>query len=414
MYDYILIGAGVSSVFALLRLQNTAKRILVLEAGPDFNQRDPQDLYQGFGGLGLAEGKYNFAPDFGGALAAKIGVGPTQALLAKVAQTLDTFGGQHALRYVAARPAQLRHQRDLVSVACTTQHLGTHLSRTVFGNMYQALKASQIEFRFQQKVQQITPLAQGFAVRTALGDTYRGQQVILATGVAVDPVLAANLRTLSIFSTQTRVDVGCRIETQGTALDVLLGTDPEVKLRWGERYTYCMNKHGRVVLKRQHNWAMADGQNYRENGATSNLNFTLFQPHYFASSSAAQAYLTALFQDRSTVIGQRLGDVAPQFAKGQLLSPTLAYQKGPALDADLLKPAIQFLDLLQQVTKTPIDGQTMLYGYDAKFYPTQVKTNAQFETGIPGLYCIGDCSGATYSLAQAAASGVYLGQIIAK
>ncbi|GAF38311.1 NAD(FAD)-utilizing dehydrogenases [Agrilactobacillus composti DSM 18527 = JCM 14202] len=56
----------------------------------------------------------------------------------------------------------------------------------------------------------------------------------------------------------------------------------------------------------------------------------------------------------------------------------------------------------------------MLYGYDAKFYPTQVKTNAQFETGIPGLYCIGDCSGATYSLAQAAASGVYLGQIIAK
>ena len=41
-----------------------------------------------------------------------------------------------------------------------------------------------------------------------------------------------------------------------------------------------------------------------------------------------------------------------------------------------------------------------------------LETSETFETACPGIYAIGDCSGATHSLAQAAASGLHLGHAL--
>ena len=71
---------------------------------------------------------------------------------------------------------------------------------------------------------------------------------------------------------------------------------------------------------------------------------------------------------------------------------------------------IEFLDSLENLIGEPIHPDTLLYGLDAKFHEPKLPTDENFETDISNLFLIGDCSGETHSLSQAAASGVYLGK----
>ena len=68
------------------------------------------------------------------------------------------------------------------------------------------------------------------------------------------------------------------------------------------------------------------------------------------------------------------------------------------------------MNRLRNITGKKISRDTLLYGIDAKFYEPEISTDEYFETKQKGLYVIGDCSGTTFSLAQAAASGIYLGR----
>ena len=65
---------------------------------------------------------------------------------------------------------------------------------------------------------------------------------------------------------------------------------------------------------------------------------------------------------------------------------------------------------IEKMIGKSIEEDTLLYGVDVKLYEPEVSTNKYFETKEKGLYIIGDCSGTTYSLSQASASGIYLGR----
>jgi len=69
---------------------------------------------------------------------------------------------------------------------------------------------------------------------------------------------------------------------------------------------------------------------------------------------------------------------------------------------------------MENLTGKKISKDTLLYGIDAKFYEPEIRTNEHFETKQEGLYVLGDCSGVTYSLSQAAASAAYLGRYFLK
>ena len=80
-------------------------------------------------------------------------------------------------------------------------------------------------------------------------------------------------------------------------------------------------------------------------------------------------------------------------------------QEVPQLYIEGLK---EFLLRLEQFIQEPIDQHTLLYGIDGKFYAPTIKINNSFETSVHGLFLVGDCSGVTHSLSQAAASGLYV------
>ncbi|MFZ0475098.1 MAG: NAD(FAD)-utilizing dehydrogenase, partial [Halobacillus sp.] len=69
---------------------------------------------------------------------------------------------------------------------------------------------------------------------------------------------------------------------------------------------------------------------------------------------------------------------------------------------------LEFMGKLENLIEKPIHPDTLVYGIDAKFYEPQINTTQDFETEIKGLFLIGDCSGVTHSLSQAAASGLYV------
>ena len=171
---------------------------------------------------------------------------------------------------------------------------------------------------------------------------------------------------------------------------------------------------------------MPDGQNFREQDTgTTNLNFTLFLPRYFATLEEANHYAASVIgqinQETDRIVVQRLGDLrsgrstlSDALAENEV-RPTLEATPGnlieevPDMDIRVL---LEFLDRLEQLLETPLSPDTLLYGMDGKFYAPVLSTSPVFETDIPGLYAIGDCSGVTHSLSQAAASGLYLGQYL--
>lgn len=177
---------------------------------------------------------------------------------------------------------------------------------------------------------------------------------------------------------------------------------------------------------------MPDGQNFREKEeGSANLNFTLFVPNRFPTLEEADAYfrdvVSRINQDRLRIAAQRLGDLrrgneedsnrGAGEAGTRKVKPTLE-----AEFADLreevpkryLEITLAFLEALERLLGEPIDEDTILYAIDGKLYSPAIETSDTFETRMNGLYVAGDCSGTTHSLSQAAASGLYVGRLLAQ
>lgn len=169
---------------------------------------------------------------------------------------------------------------------------------------------------------------------------------------------------------------------------------------------------------------MADGQNYLETDSPSrNLNFTVFTPkyfsHYYEANDYAKSIIESINKGKERIVLQRFDDLINnrETTKEQLIKnsirPTLAgecgnlYNEIPKIYIDAL---LKIFKSMENLIGKKISKDTLLYGIDAKFYEPEISTDKYFESKQQGLYVLGDCSGITYSLSQAAASAVYLGR----
>ncbi|THF72883.1 FAD-binding protein [Cohnella fermenti] len=426
------------------------------------------DKYVGFGGLGLSEGKYNYTNDFGGDLERKVGSERALALMDEVDAVLCAHGADRVGIYDTSDPELSARARaaGFDTLATRTRHLGTELSRAVLGGIYGELE-NRIAWRFRTEVRELRPLeGGGFELTLSDGEELEADTVLIATGRSGNEWLSRQCAALGLGRGEARLDLGLRIEMRGDQLDTLLGRAFETKLRFSadgySATTYCMNPRGRVVLKLQEGLAMPDGQNARErgDGGTGNLNFTLFVPAFFSTLDEADRRLHEVVgginRGRNRIAAQRLADLRAglaeedgefagegrefaregrEFARegrefageggaglattvaaaARTIQPTLA-----AEPADLRKEvpelyvraALEFLEALEKLIGEPIDDDTIVYAIDAKLYSPGIATDERFETSVPGLYVIGDCSGTTHSLSQAAASGLHVGRLL--
>ncbi|MBH0229689.1 NAD(FAD)-utilizing dehydrogenase [Halobacillus yeomjeoni] len=445
MYDVIIIGAGVSSVFLTYELSKLRGdlNLLVIDRGSKLEERScgtdqgnsctcegPCSKYMGFAGLGKSEGKFNYTNDFGGELGRKIGEEKALDLMKHVDDILCSFGADQVKTYSTLNESlQLRAERKGLKVLSTeVRHLGTRLAEEVFQKIYECIERK-VDFRFNTFVETIIPQSDGFKVITE-DNIYETKRVVLATGMSGSEWMTEQLDQLGIHHGETRLDLGLRVEMPGNQLASILQHTFETKLQleW-ETYsgtTYCMNPRGRIIRKYQHGLVMPDGQNqHEENSPGSNLNFTFFVPEYFRSQHEAMDFarkiIGSINRGKDRVVVQRLEDligVKPtQSLEGNKVVPSLVAQPGNIHDEVpecYIQVLMEFLRRLEDLLEEPIDMDSLIYGIDAKFYEPKLVSDVYFQTEVKGLYVAGDCSGETHSLSQAAASGVYLAQVLSK
>jgi hypothetical protein len=234
-----------------------------------------------------------------------------------------------------------------------------------------------------------------------------------------------------------QVDIGVRVE-----LPSIIWSDFEKKiyepkiLYRGKKYgdlirMFCFNGRGEVVTENTNGVLTVNGHAYKsEDKKTENTNFALLstirftQPFNKPIEYARHVASLANMITGGSVLVQRLGDLEQgrrsdesRIAKANII-PTL---KG-AVPGDLslcmpkrqLENIIEALHALNNVAPGTANYDTLLYGIECKYYSARPETSDTFEiVGKPDFYAIGDGAGFTRSLAQAAAQGLMVADIIA-
>ncbi|HEY8889485.1 MAG TPA: FAD-dependent oxidoreductase [Clostridium sp.] len=449
MYDITIVGAGVSGIFLAytLLLEESKMKILMIEKGKKFIDRvcpieskesdrciqcNICNRIQGFGGMGRSEGKFNYTNDFGGQLGEKIGNKAAMDLMEEVDNILCLFGGDKAPLYSTKNEELTRRAKEEKYSILTTRvrHLGTNLSGEILKKIYLYLK-DKIEIKFETDIISITKVNGIFNLNTSQNIFY-SQKVVLATGISGGEKFLQYCKDFNIKPCRERVDLGIRVEMNGDQLDTILGNSFETKISYKcdefEAITYCMNPKGKIIKKYQEGLVMPDGQNHTETDSPScNLNFTVFVPSYFSCYNEAKDYARSIIKsinkERGRIVVQKFEDLLEnrittwEQLTNNSIKMSLAceganlYNEIPKIYIDAL---LTIFKSMEELTGRKISAGTLLYGIDAKFYEPEIDTDKCFESKQDGLYVLGDCSGVTYSLSQAAASGVYLGRCLLK
>ncbi len=445
MYDITIIGAGISGIFLAYTLLQTERKfkILMIEKGRKFVERicpiesavskkcvDCKicNKIQGFGGMARSEGKFNYTNDFGGDLGKKIGKENSMKLMKDTDKILCSFGADKVRLYNTENKELSGEAKDNNCKILTTKvrHLGTSLSYEFLNKIYLYLK-DKIDIRFETDITSIDKRSNVFYLNSE-DKVFQSRVVVLATGMSGGERFLEYCKAFDINPNRTRIDLGIRVEMKCDELDPIIKDSFETKIHYKdeefEATTYCMNPKGKVIKKHQEGLVMADGQNcFETNKPSENLNFTVFVPRYFSSLYEAKEYAASIIkpinQSRERIVCQRLEDLIKKRAttKEQLdknsIQPTLKGEGGNLYNVIpniYIDGVVSILDKIEKLIGKKVHKDTLLYGIDAKFYEPEIGTNEYFETKEKGLYVIGDCSGITYSLSQAAASGVYLGK----
>ena len=447
MYDIAIVGSGVSGIFLAYTLLQTEKKmkILVIEKGRKFIDRICPiesglskrcisckicNKTQGFGGMGRSEGKFNYTNDFGGHLGEKIGYENVIKLMEYVDKTLCLFGADKVRLYSTENEELTRRAKENNYSILTTKvrHLGTTLSYEILNEMYLYLK-DKVDIEFETDIISIDKTNNVFNLNSKqIG--FHSNVVVLATGISGGEKFLEYCKIFNIQPYRKRVDLGIRVEMKADQLDPILKDSFEIKISYKsdefEATTYCMNPKGKVIKKYQEGLVMADGQNYLETDRpSSNLNFSILIPKYFSCHNEAKEYSRSMIKSinkgKERIVLQRFGDLIKNRAtiKEQLtknsVKPTLQGECGNLyneIPKIYIEGLLRIFESMENLTGKEISNDTLLYGVDAKFYEPEINTNVHFETKQEGLYVLGDCSGVTYSLSQAAASGVYLGEYL--
>jgi len=453
-YDVIIVGAGAGGMFVSYELTKlgSEKSVLLLDKGRGLNERqcpisegkakncahcEPCSIMNGFGGAGaLSDGKYNITTEFGGDLHLLIGREEALAMMEYVDEALVSMGGGDARLYSTANSGLKRValQNNLHMLDAKVRHLGTDRNLKILAKMYDYIKqGKRTEIKFGVEVLDVEKTSGGFSVRTKDGD-YSCKDLILATGRSGSGWLSDAMTKFGVQQISNRVDIGVRVELPAEIWEHITSEVYESKIVYKtDKYndmvrTFCMNPHGLVVAENTNGIITVNGHSYADPKLkTNNTNFALLVTNKLTEPFTGSNEYGESIARLSNMLGggvllQRFGDlVKGRRSNGRRMEkcftvPTLSATPG---DLSLVIPKRQLDDIIEmiyaldKIAPGTSNEDTLLYGVEVKFYNSEVNVDGNLETTVPGLYAIGDASGVTHSLSQAAASGVHVARRLA-
>ena len=313
------------------------------------------------------------------------------------------------------------------------RHLGTDKNYIILERMYNYLKTNGVSFYFNTEIKKIEKVENGWLLTPKNSVyIYHCDKLIVATGRSGSKWLEGICDELNLKRTSNRVDIGVRVELPyevfGSLTDKLYESKIVYRTKGYEDLvrTFCMNPKGVVVNENTNGIITVNGHSYEDpNLHTKNTNFALLVSQHFTepfnnSNEYGESIARLSNMLGKGVIVQRFGDLirCKRTTNGRLryntVIPTLKAEPGdlalvlPHRILEDIKEMIYALDTIAPGTK---NDDTLLYGVEVKFYNNEIEVNEHL-IADDNLYIIGDCSGITHSLSQAAASGLFVAEDI--
>jgi len=445
-YDVIIIGAGPAGIFAAIELirARPTLRIVILERGNPIAKRSCPArqtrciscptcaIMTGWGGAGaFSDGKLTLSSDVGGWLGEYVGEAVLGSLIEDSDRIWLEFGATSEIHQPSAETAErLMREATLAGmrlIPMRIRHIGSDRSPAVLQAMHDYLVSAGVEVRTQTEAARIVVESGAVTgVELADGALLESEVVIAAPGRDGAEWLAAQARVLKIPLASNAVDIGVRVETVAPVMEPLTLDLYEAKLvhyshAFGDQVrTFCMNPYGEVTTESYGDIVTVNGHSYAER-KTANTNFAVLvsqrfthpfqEPITYGSSIARLANLLG-----EGILVQRLGDLrAGRRSTAKRIAESVVEPSLPsATPGDLafvlpyrhMVDILEFLEAMDKLAPGVAADDTLLYGIEVKFYSSRLELGSDLQSGVSGLYAIGDGAGVTRGLVQSGASGI--------
>lgn len=448
--DLVIVGAGPAGLFTAYRLasSNCNLHITVIDKGKDIYSRKcpirdngtncvnckPCNIMCGFGGAGtFSDCKLSLTPyNVGGNITNYITGTKAENYIKEVESIFSKFDKKSFTRKTIGKKKTRKYKKiekrindiGLKLNYCPTKHLGTDGTLDVMKNLYEYLKKKDIEFIFNEEVVTVNNATDNNekAVVCKSGEVYFTKKIILAPGRSGNTWLNNLAKQLNIPVTSNGFDVGFRVEVPAKTVKELTDNLYDMKIYYdyedGVRIrTFCTNPKGFVSEEHyDENITLANGHSFA-NKKSKNTNFAVLVHFSNIDTEKGKEFLKQFneYSNNSILMDNyyELYKVYDNFNGIDKLEPTLKVSSDKRIsdfDSEFMSKIKEyvryFMKLLNIIYPGITNSTTNFYGMEAKFYSNLIGTDNNFETCIPGIYCIGDGAGITRGIMQAASCGL--------
>ena len=228
------------------------------------------------------------------------------------------------------------------------------------------------------------------------------------------------------------VDIGVRVEVRNEVMEQVNNVLYESKLIGYPKpfknkvRTFCQNPGGFVSQENyDNNLAVVNGHSYKER-KSENTNLAILCSHNFSEpfnqpiAYAQKVGVLTNMLGAGHILVQRFGDIldgkrtwSDELSRSNVrptLPDAVAGDITAAMPYRAMTNIIHFIEAVDLVVPGFAAAETLLYSPELKFYSNRVKMDAQLNTSVAGLHCLGDASGWTRGLMMASAMGVLMGR----
>lgn len=453
-YDVVIVGGGIGGLMSAYRLtaQRPGLRVCLFEKGNDLiNRKCPLvtkqakqclrcpscAIMEGLAGAGaFSDGKYVISTEYGGWLTDFLPEETVIDYIEQADQILVSFGATTE-RYMPDNALKLKClQYDLHMAQAQLKHLGTDANFDTMKRLVEHVR-TRCDIFVKTQVTDVNKDTNSVFYSGEAGDgCVKAGHIIFAVGRAGSREFSVWLKRNGIPLQNNQVDIGVRVELPAIIWDHFSSRIYEPKIWYRSKLygdttrVFCFNERGSVVTENTDGVLTVNGHSYREKARkTNNSNFALLstirftQPFRDPIEYARHVASLANLISGGGVMVQRLGDLigGRRTEEKRILQsttrPTLAAVPGDlslCLPKRQLDNIIETLYALDKIAPGTANYDTLLYGIECKYYSARPECADFRVSGCQNIYAVGDGSGFTRSLSQAAANGLYVSdQILA-
>ena len=461
-YDLIIVGAGPAGIFTAIEMlrHNSKQKILIIEKGRAIEKRacpkhktgkcvscKPCAITTGFSGAGaFSDGKLSLSEEVGGDLPSLIGADLARETIEYTDGIYLEFGADTHIEGLGFDEEKKEIRRNAIRaglklVDCPIRHLGTEKAQEIYYAIEQYLLKGGVEIMFNTECLNLVigedEVCRGVIAKIGGKETViSANNVVVATGRRGADWLEKLCAEHNIAHQPGTVDIGVRVEVRNEVMERVNNVLYESKLVGhpapfkNKVRTFCQNPGGFVSQENyDDDLAVVNGHSYKDH-KSNNTNLAILVSHNFSTPFNQPIEYAKKVGELTNMLGaghilvQRFGDILdgkrtwPKELAESNVRPTLPDAEAGDITAAMpyraMMNIINFIKAVDEVVPGFAAYETLLYSPELKFYSNRVKMDAELNTSVKGLFCLGDSSGWTRGLMMASVMGVLMGRRLAE